>query len=150
MLESGTFSGTDFCRGHVAQIGDCPRKSGTSGHLTVVPRKDPSEKSTPRRPYVSYESYNSFSCGDDELPYINVSVNGVDVRVLVDTGATVSVIDDNFRRKHPMLKHVPVVPIDMTVYSSTGDNLHVSSFIEMNLSTTSSSYFCRLMEVKGL
>ena len=35
--KSGTFSGTLVHRGQHIGIGDCPRKSGTSGHPTVEP-----------------------------------------------------------------------------------------------------------------
>lgn len=93
---------------------------------------------------------NSILTSGKALPYIKVNVNGVAANALVDTGATVSVIDDGFRQSHRALKVIPLVETHLTVYSPTGDILPVTGFVELNLSIGKGSYLGKFLVVKGM
>ena len=93
---------------------------------------------------------NSILTNDKALPMIKVNVNGVEANALVDTGATVSVIDDDFRQSHMALKMLPLVDAGLTVYSATDDVLPIMGFVELDLSVGRHSYLCKFIVVKGM
>ncbi|PIK43002.1 Retrovirus-related Pol polyprotein from transposon [Apostichopus japonicus] len=68
---------------------------------------------------------------DIPKPLIFVCINGVSVKALVDTGATVTVIDDDFRLSHSNLSALPLE--QSNVKATSGETLVIPPESECNL-----------------
>lgn len=77
-------------------------------------------------------------------------INGVSVKALVDTGATVTVIDDDFRLSHSNLSALPLEQSNVKVNAAGNQTLECLGSMKVTITTLQGTFDVNILVIRNL